>query len=318
MTSNGKKEEEISFDTLKGEVVKVMRSSKLEDLTLKKIRQLLKVKFPRQAVRKYKITIAQIVKNQLNLMSKKQAAADSSDSTKPALKKSKKKRKKTATDDSASSEGEVDDAHNNTFVKEEKKPWGPTYLCSSALADICKVRCGKDAITRSQVVKKVWEYIREQDLQSTENRREIICDAKLKKVFKNEAKVSMFGMNKFYSEHLTATGEVIPRAKSAYSKKPKKKKRKSSPNAVNNMPLYKLSADLSEVCGGETELRRTSVVKKVWEYIRENDLQVPENRRNIKCDAKLRRVFDGEAQVTMFSMNKYFSNHLTALEKKKK
>jgi chromatin remodeling complex protein RSC6 len=51
------------------------------------------------------------------------------------------------------------------------------------------------------------------------------------------------------------------------------------------------------------------VVSKIWKYIRANNLQNPENRREILADNKLRKVF-GKDKVTMFEMNKHLTQHL--------
>ena len=59
----------------------------------------------------------------------------------------------------------------------------------------------------------------------------------------------------------------------------------------------------------DTPLPRAEVVSKVWAYIKKNDLQNPENRREILADDKLEPVF-GKKKVTMFEMNRYLSNHL--------
>jgi upstream activation factor subunit UAF30 len=56
-------------------------------------------------------------------------------------------------------------------------------------------------------------------------------------------------------------------------------------------------------------LPRGEVVSKVWEYIKANNLQNPENRREILADDKLRKVF-GKDKVTMFEMNKHLAQHL--------
>jgi upstream activation factor subunit UAF30 len=56
-------------------------------------------------------------------------------------------------------------------------------------------------------------------------------------------------------------------------------------------------------------LPRGEVVSKVWEYIKANNLQNPENRREILADDKLRKVF-GKDRVTMFEMNKHLAQHL--------
>ncbi len=62
---------------------------------------------------------------------------------------------------------------------------------------------GGDDLPRSEVVSKVWEYIKKHDLQDSKDRRQINADAKLEKVFGKKS-ASMFEMNKHLSAHLTA------------------------------------------------------------------------------------------------------------------
>jgi chromatin remodeling complex protein RSC6 len=69
------------------------------------------------------------------------------------------------------------------------------------------------------------------------------------------------------------------------------------------------SASLAAVVGA-APLPRTEVTKKVWEYIKKHDLQDAANRRNINADDKLKAVFGGKAQVSMFEMTKLISDHL--------
>ena len=61
---------------------------------------------------------------------------------------------------------------------------------------------GADPLPRSAVVSKMWEYIRKHNLQNPANKREILADATLEKVF-GAKKVTMFEMNKLLSKHLT-------------------------------------------------------------------------------------------------------------------
>lgn len=70
------------------------------------------------------------------------------------------------------------------------------------------------------------------------------------------------------------------------------------------------SPELAEVVGSQP-LPRTEVTKKVWDYIKKHDLQDPNNRRMINADAKLKAVFNGKSQVSMFEMTKLISNHLS-------
>jgi chromatin remodeling complex protein RSC6 len=57
-------------------------------------------------------------------------------------------------------------------------------------------------------------------------------------------------------------------------------------------------------------MARSEVVKKLWEYIKKNDLQDPANKRNIIADEKLLPVFGGKKVVNMFEMTKLVSAHL--------
>ena len=69
------------------------------------------------------------------------------------------------------------------------------------------------------------------------------------------------------------------------------------------------SADLAAITGKDP-LPRSQVVSKMWDYIRSNNLQNPQNKREILADDKLKKVF-GTDKVTMFEMNKHLSRHLS-------
>jgi chromatin remodeling complex protein RSC6 len=68
------------------------------------------------------------------------------------------------------------------------------------------------------------------------------------------------------------------------------------------------SKELAAVVGANP-LPRPQVVSRVWDYIKQHDLQNPKNRREILADAKLKPIF-GKDKVTMFEMNKYLAQHL--------
>lgn len=70
-----------------------------------------------------------------------------------------------------------------------------------------------------------------------------------------------------------------------------------------------LSAELEAVVG-KGPMSRGQVVKKLWEYIKGNNLQNPQNKRNILADAKLKALFGGKGEVTMFEMTKLVSGHM--------
>lgn len=83
-------------------------------------------------------------------------------------------------------------------------------------------------------------------------------------------------------------------------------KRKVNPALMK--PLQPDSA-LSEIIGSKP-LPRGQVMKKLWDYIKKNNLQDTKNRRNINADDKLINVFGGKKQVNMFEMTKLVSKHL--------
>lgn len=62
---------------------------------------------------------------------------------------------------------------------------------------------------------------------------------------------------------------------------------------------------------GTTALPRTEVVKKMWDYIKKNNLQDKTNKRMINSDSKLSAIFEGKKQISMFEMSKYLSKHLS-------
>ena len=98
--------------------------------------------------------------------------------------------------------------------------------------------------------------------------------------------------------------------KKASKKAPAKKKSasKRKPNAAF-MKAMQPSASLAAVIGSSS-MPRTEVTKKIWAYIKKNSLQDSKNRRNINADEKLRDVFGGKKQVSMFEMTRLVNKHL--------
>ena len=105
-----------------------------------------------------------------------------------------------------------------------------------------------------------------------------------------------------------ATKKAKKKATKKAAKKPAKKKSARKPSAAFMRPLTP-SAALAEVVGGKA-LPRTEVVKKMWVYIKKNKLQDNKNRRMINADAKLKPIFGGKGQVSMFDMAKHLSKNL--------
>ena len=98
-------------------------------------------------------------------------------------------------------------------------------------------------------------------------------------------------------------------AKKAAPKKVAKKKSARKPNAAF-MKALTPSAALGAVIGTKG-VPRTEAVKKIWDYIKKNKLQDPKNKRMINADDKLKVVFGGKAQVSMFDMAKHLAKNLS-------
>jgi upstream activation factor subunit UAF30 len=106
-----------------------------------------------------------------------------------------------------------------------------------------------------------------------------------------------------------ATAKKAAPAKKATVKKAAAPKKKSArkPNAAF-MKAFTPSTELASVIGAPA-VPRTEVVKKLWAYIKKNNLQNPKNKRNILCDDKLSKVF-GKKEVTMFELASLIGKHL--------
>jgi chromatin remodeling complex protein RSC6 len=92
------------------------------------------------------------------------------------------------------------------------------------------------------------------------------------------------------------------------AKKAPKKKSARKPNAAFMVPLT-ASPALAEVIGSKP-LPRTEIIKKIWDYIKKNKLQDDKNRRMINADAKLKPLFAGKAQISMFELASVVSKNV--------
>ena len=191
---------------------------------------------------------------------------------------------------------------------------------------------GVTELSRPQIVKQLWVYIKEHDLQNPANRKEILLDAKMKEVFGCDI-FTMFSMNKYISAHchpfkpldLTSSPKKKPSSSKAVTPSPSGNKRSARNHAGSNkrarkdepkkkrktgtQPPYRLSEALVAVLQKDV-LPRPQVVSGLWEYIKANQLQNPKDGREILCDDNLSKIFGGKKKVTMFSMNKFISPHL--------
>jgi upstream activation factor subunit UAF30 len=107
----------------------------------------------------------------------------------------------------------------------------------------------------------------------------------------------------------TAKKSARKSAKRTTKKAAKKSGKKRVPSAAFMRPVQPDSA-LGAVVGN-SPLPRTELTKKLWQYIKRNGLQDSKNRRAINADDKLRPVFGGRSQVTMFDMTKLVNKHVS-------
>ena len=102
----------------------------------------------------------------------------------------------------------------------------------------------------------------------------------------------------------------MAKKKKAAKKMAKKVTKKSArkPNAAFMRPVS-IGPALAPVVG-DKPMPRTEVTKRLWAYIRKNGLQDQKNKRMIKADSNLQKVFGGKSTVNMFEMTKLVSKHL--------
>lgn len=107
-----------------------------------------------------------------------------------------------------------------------------------------------------------------------------------------------------------AVKKAAPKKAAVKKAAPKKAAKKSArkPNAAFMAPLN-VSPVLAEVVGSKP-LPRTEIVKKIWDYIKKNNLQDKKNKRMINADEKLKPVFGGKAQISMFELAKLVNNQV--------
>ncbi|KAI9903684.1 hypothetical protein N3K66_000213 [Trichothecium roseum] len=135
---------------------------------------------------------------QENSLARGRATRRGNDKPKP---KKKAPRKKSAKKVSTGDDSDVD----GSDAPPKRKAGGgfqKPFNLSETLADLC----GDTQLSRPQVVKKIWEHIKANDLQDPSDKRQIRCDEKMQAVFK-QGRVDMFRMNKDIGNHLYPVGE---------------------------------------------------------------------------------------------------------------
>eukprot|EP00475_Leptophrys_vorax_P002301 TRINITY_DN11292_c0_g1_i3.p1 TRINITY_DN11292_c0_g1~~TRINITY_DN11292_c0_g1_i3.p1 ORF type:complete len:260 (-),score=38.67 TRINITY_DN11292_c0_g1_i3:325-1104(-) len=154
--------------------------------------------------------------------------------------------------------------------KEPKKRGGGGLMKVCALSDELAALLGAREMPRTDVVKGIWAYIREHNLQDPANKRVINCDAALAHLLGTES-TDMFQLNKLLTSHIKSLPG--PNGEMPQPKKPKGEGGAPGGGAFSQ-PLPMSPELRSFLRAKETELPRSEVVKRMWAYIKEHDLQV--------------------------------------------
>ncbi|TYH26206.1 hypothetical protein ES288_A03G232000v1 [Gossypium darwinii] len=207
----------------------------------------------------------------------------------------------------------------------KRRGGGFTKLCS--LSPQLQAFIGESELARTEVVKRLWTYIREKNLQDPKDKRNVLCDDSLYALFRVKS-INMFQMNKALSKHIWPLNEeeVAVQADSAKTERkskqarervaeePKQKEKKQKKGASGFLaPLPLSDALVKFFATGENALSRADVVKKIWEYIKQNDLQDPSDKRRILCDDKLKELFEVDS-FNGFAMTKLLTTHFIKME----
>ncbi|KAK9176858.1 hypothetical protein WN944_028877 [Citrus x changshan-huyou] len=222
---------------------------------------------------------------------------------------------------------------------------GFNKLCSLS-TQLQKV-VGAPELARTEVVKKLWVYIKENKLQDPNNKRKILCDESLQALFGVNS-IDMFKMNRALSKHIWPLGAEdenvkqkigVEDFKNSEEEEEKEQEQeqeeeeeeeetsieqqsKENRSTKADKDVKKRRGGFTKLCSlspdlqtfvGVSELARTEVVKKLWAYIREKNLQDPKNRRNIICDEALQVLFRVNS-INMFQMNKALTRHIWPLD----
>ena len=218
--------------------------------------------------------------------------------------------------------------------EQKQKVKGGFGVC--ALSPALAALLGEEWMGRTEVVKALWVYIKERNLQNPKDRRKIIIDEGLGTVFKHP--LTMFNMNKQLSRHLHYRDAMQAQADAQPDPKPKKRKaaaggaKGSGKKAKNGKDAKKgkkksgggggfgktlVKEPLASVVGG-TEMPRSEVIRLVWAHIKEKDLQDPSDRRKLRVsrDPMLSKFLS--EPCTMFSINKQLAPYLEQIQGEKK
>ncbi|KAK7288457.1 hypothetical protein RIF29_01916 [Crotalaria pallida] len=182
-------------------------------------------------------------------------------------------------------------------------PGGLNKLCG--VSPELQVIVGRPALPRTEIVKQLWAYIRKNNLQDPSNKRKIICNDELRVVFETDC-TDMFKMNKLLAKHIISLEPT---------KQPAPKKQKveveSGTDSAEPAPSVIISDALANFFGiAGREMIQSEVLRRIWEYIKVNQLEDPVNPKAIVCDAKLQELLGCESIPTLRISEVLGSHHI--------
>lgn len=158
---------------------------------------------------------------------------------------------------------------------------------------------GVPNMARTEVVKHLWSYVREKNLQDPLDGKNIICDETLRDLLGVDS-INILQINKALTKHIWPSAS----ARSVRKEKQQKQDRAEEPDGTETklkrqkkvysgfLAPLPLSDTLMKFLGtGEHALTRADVIKRVWEYIKDKNLQDPSDKKTVVCDEKLKELF---------------------------
>eukprot|EP00195_Chlamydomonas_chlamydogama_P012736 CAMPEP_0202890952 /NCGR_PEP_ID=MMETSP1392-20130828/1184_1 /ASSEMBLY_ACC=CAM_ASM_000868 /TAXON_ID=225041 /ORGANISM="Chlamydomonas chlamydogama, Strain SAG 11-48b" /LENGTH=285 /DNA_ID=CAMNT_0049574609 /DNA_START=163 /DNA_END=1020 /DNA_ORIENTATION=+ len=220
--------------------------------------------------------------------------------------------------DGADEEEEEEEEEEEKRPKKKRGAGGLNKPC--VLSEAMQEFLGVANMSRPQVVKQIWEYIRANNLQDPRNKRNIICDDKLKLIFKPP--VNMFTMNKQLSKHIKRADEVGisesdgddlsdddseggSRKRKAAPKKAKKAGGGGGGGGGFTKPV-KLVPELAEFVGAPT-MSRPQLTSFFNNYFKEMNLKDPQDKRFVISDDKLKSLLKVD-RFQAFGLQKYLGH----------
>ncbi len=156
----------------------------------------------------------------------------------------------------------------------------------------------KKKVAKKKAVKKA---VKKKTVAKKTSKKKVVKKKAVKKAVKKKV-----AKKKVAKKAVKKVVKKVVKKKTA-KKKVAKKKRKVNPAFMKPMQI----SDALAAIVGSKPIPRTEVTKKIWVYIKKNNLQDPANKRMINSDDKLKGIFGRKKQVSMFEMTKLVNQHLS-------